>query len=361
MPAERLQKLMAQAGIASRRHAEALISEGRVTVNGDVAKVGDKADLATDDVRVDGSRLRVQEQRIYLVINKPKGVVTAVSAQEQEPRRTVRDLVPLKGHLYPVGRLDVDSEGLVLLTNDGELAQKLSHPRYEHPKVYEVALAGNVPDEALDIWRRGIVLDDGPTKPVEVRVTGRDKEITWVKVTMQEGRKRQIRRIASLLGYPVRKLVRVQFDTLTLGGLKSGEWRYLSEGEIAKLQLSAKNLPSRAKPRRSTHIARSTSRSSGRSRAAHGTARSGEGGSAPRSRSTSGHSRSQAGRSRTTTRGSSRPGRPQRSTSQPDTRTEEADSERPDRDPRRTPSSASRTSRSQHSRKPTTRRNDRSR
>src|SRR5579859_51229 len=300
MPAERLQKLMAQAGIASRRHAEALITEGRVTVNGDVAKVGDKADLATDDVRVDGSRLRVQEQRVYLVINKPKGVVTAVSAQEQEPRRTVRDLVPLKGHLYPVGRLDVDSEGLVLLTNDGELAQKLSHPRYEHPKVYEVALAGNVPDEALDIWRRGIVLDDGPTKPVEVRVTGRDKEITWVKVTMQEGRKRQIRRIASLLGYPVRKLVRVQFDTLTLGGLKSGDWRYLNESEIAKLQLSAENLPSRPKPRRMTRATRSKSPSAGRSD-----------GMPSRSRGSRPPSRSQAGHSRTPSRGSSRSARPQ--------------------------------------------------
>ncbi len=260
MPAERLQKLMAQAGIASRRHAEALIAEGRVTINGKAAKVGDKADLATDDVRVDGSRLHVEERRVYLMINKPMGVVTAVSAQEQETRRTVRDLVPIKGYLYPVGRLDVDSEGLILLTNDGDLAQKLSHPRYEHPKVYEVGLTGNVPDEALDIWRRGIVLEDGPTKPVDIRVTGRDKEMTWIKVTMREGRKRQIRRIAGTLGYPVRKLVRVQFDTLTLGGLKPGDWRYLNEAEIAKLQHSAGNMPIRKKPRRDTHSAHQTKR-----------------------------------------------------------------------------------------------------
>src|SRR3954467_12480034 len=124
---ERIQKLMAQAGIASRREAEGMITQGRVTVNGHRASLGDKADPAVDDIRVDGARLEVENERVYVMLNKPMGVVTAVRAQEQERRRTVRDLVPLKGHLYPVGRLDADSEGLVLLTNDGEMAQKLSH------------------------------------------------------------------------------------------------------------------------------------------------------------------------------------------------------------------------------------------
>src|SRR5260370_26798186 len=177
------------------------------------------------------------------------GIVTTIAAQRQEQRRTVRDLVPVPGHLYPVGRLDADSEGLILLTSDGELAQKLTHPRYQHPKVYEVGLLGNVPDEALDIWRRGVVLDDGPTKPVDIKVLTRDKDMTWIRITMREGRKRQIRRIGTTLGYPVRRLVRTQLDTLTIGALKVGEWRYLSETEINTLQKSAATTSHRGKAR----------------------------------------------------------------------------------------------------------------
>ncbi len=236
---ERIQKLMAQAGIASRRDAEALITQGRVTVNGHVANLGDKADPATDDIRFDGERLRLDEARVYIMINKPMGIVTTVRAQEQEARRTVRELVPVEGYLYPVGRLDADSEGLVLLTNDGELAQKLTHPRYEHPKVYDVTLTGNVSEDVLDVWRRGVVLEDGPTKPVEIDVLARDKDTTRVQITMREGRKRQIRRIANRFGCPVQRLVRVQFDVLRLGNLGKGEWRYLTNGEIGQLQLSA--------------------------------------------------------------------------------------------------------------------------
>src|SRR5260370_41695181 len=175
------------------------------------------------------------------------GIVTTIAAQRQEQRRTVRDLVPVPGHLYPVGRLDADSEGLILLTSDGELAQKLTHPRYQHPKVYEVGLLGNVPDEALDIWRRGIVLDDGPTKPVDIKVLTRDKDMTWIRITMREGRKRQIRRIGTTLGYPVRRLIRTQLDTLELGTLKVGEWRYLTDIEIKTLQKSMASTPRRGK------------------------------------------------------------------------------------------------------------------
>jgi 23S rRNA pseudouridine2605 synthase len=243
----RIQKLMAQAGIASRRAAETLIEQGRVTVNGQRAILGQKADPARDDIRVDGARLRIESARLYVMLNKPMGVVTAVRAQEQEPRRTVRDLVPVEEYLYPVGRLDADSEGLVLMTNDGELAQKLSHPRYEHPKVYEVALTGSVSDEALNIWRRGVVLDDGPTKPVEIKLLTRDKDSTWIRITMREGRKRQIRRIANTLGYPVTRLVRTQLDTLALGTLQSGQWRYLTEAEIKALQDSASSTPRRGR------------------------------------------------------------------------------------------------------------------
>jgi 23S rRNA pseudouridine2605 synthase len=244
---ERLQKLIAQAGIASRRAAETLIEQGRVTVNGKRATLGEKADPARDDIRVDGVRLHIESARIYVLLNKPMGIVTTVHAQDQEQRRTVRDLVPVKEYLYPVGRLDADSEGLVLMTNDGELAQKLTHPRYEHPKVYEVALRGSVSDEALNIWRRGVVLDDGPTKPAEIRLLSRDNNATWIRITMQEGRKRQIRRIANTLGYPVTRLIRVQFDTLVLGVLEPGQWRYLTDAEIKALQDSAASTPRRGR------------------------------------------------------------------------------------------------------------------
>ncbi len=226
---ERLQKLMAQVGIASRRQSEGLIAQGRVTVNGVRAKLGDKADPAVDDVRVDGTQLRLDDKRVYIMLNKPMGIVTTIRAQDQEKRRTVRDLVPVEGHLYPVGRLDADSEGLIILTNDGELAQKLTHPRYEHPKTYEVGLVGSVADGAFDIWRRGVVLDDGPTKPVDIKVLTRDKDMTWIRIEMR----------ATTLGHPVRKLIRTQLDTLAMGGLKTGEWRYLTESEIVLLQKSA--------------------------------------------------------------------------------------------------------------------------
>src|SRR5260221_3690905 len=242
---ERLQKLIAQAGIGSRRAAEELIIQGRVTINGKVASLGQKADPVADDIRVDGTRLQISSARLYLMINKPMDIVAAVQAQEQEHRRIVRDLIPIEERLYPVGRLDADSEGLVLMTNDGELAQKLTHPRYQHPKVYEVTLRGRISDEALAIWRRGIVLDDGPTQPVEVIVLSRGADLTELRITMREGRKRQIRRIASMLGHPVTQLIRTHIGTLSLGTLNVGEWRYLSENEIKALQAMADSTPRR--------------------------------------------------------------------------------------------------------------------
>ncbi len=319
--AERLQKLMAQAGIASRRHAEEMIVKGHVTVNGHRANLGDKADLAVDDVRVDGTRLRVDDERIYIMLNKPMGIVTTVSAQAQEQRRTVRDLVPVEGHLYPAGRLDADSEGLVILTNDGDMALKLTHPRYDHPKVYEVALVGSVSDEVFDIWRRGVVLEDGPTKPVEIKVLSRDKEMTWVRITMREGRKRQIRRIATTLGHPVRQLIRTQFDILSLGNLKRGDWRYLTPSEVETLQKSVASTPHRVRVRqkptgeklapakpRTPSAGRKTADGSTRRSTARPTARRGK------PSSTSNRRRPAAGgSSRRTARPSSKPsGRPRR-------------------------------------------------
>jgi pseudouridine synthase len=254
--AERLQKLISQAGIASRRAAEELIEQGRVTVNGKQATLGDKADPSVDEVRVDGEKLKLTVKRVYLMINKPKGVVSTTRAQQQDLRRTVSDLVGLNEFLYPVGRLDADSEGLMLLTNDGELAEKLSHPRYEHPKVYEVIVYGQITDDRLEVWRRGVVLEeDGPepTLPADVQVLKYANGLTTLRVRMSEGRKRQIRRIASLLGYPVRALTRIEFDTLKLGNLNKGEWRYLTDEEIAVLKTSAETL---SPARRASRVAR---------------------------------------------------------------------------------------------------------
>ena len=252
---ERLQKLMAQAGIASRREAEGYLIAGRVMVNGQVAKLGDKADLAVDDVLVDGEPLRLPDSHTYVMVNKPMGVVTAVERQAQEKRRLVRELVPLPGRLFPVGRLDADSEGLVLLTDDGDLAEKLTHPRYEHPKTYDVTVHGELTAEQLAMWARGVVLDDGPTLPAEVKVTGHDPGFTRLRIIMREGRKRQIRRIASVLGHPVSKLVRTQIGPLTLGKLQPGEWRPLSNQEIASLREQAGRPAPRPRRRVNAHSA----------------------------------------------------------------------------------------------------------
>ncbi|MCE7946273.1 MAG: rRNA pseudouridine synthase [Chloroflexi bacterium CFX4] len=246
---ERLQKLIAQAGIASRRDSELLIQQGRVTVNGKRAILGDRADLSVDDVRVDGERLKISTDRVYIILNKPLQVVTAVTPQHQETRQTVRDLIPIEGHLYPAGRLDADSEGLVLMTNDGDLAERLTHPRYQKAKVYEVTVLGRIPEEALEIWARGVMLDDGMTLPVEIKVLSRDPRTTTLQITMTEGRKRQIRRIASTLGYPVQRLIRTHFASLALGNLRPGEWRYLTEAEIAALQALANSLNMTPRPR----------------------------------------------------------------------------------------------------------------
>ncbi|HRE46604.1 MAG TPA: pseudouridine synthase [Aggregatilineales bacterium] len=235
---ERLQKLISQAGISSRRDAETIIAEGRVTINGRIATLGESADPDSDDIRVDGARLRIKTTFRYIMLNKPMQVVTTTRAQDQEKRRTVRDLVEVEGHLYPVGRLDADSEGLVLLTDDGDLAEKLTHPRYEHAKVYTVTVRGRIDDKALEQWRKGVHLEEGLTLPVEIKVIQRETSHSILEVTMREGRKRQIRRIASIVGYPVQKLVRTHLATLTLGDLPSGAWRDLTPSEVKSLRMT---------------------------------------------------------------------------------------------------------------------------
>ena len=241
MPEERVQKILAQAGYGSRRSCEQLIEQGRVRVNGQVVKLGQKADAAKAKVTVDGKAIPAPEQHIYVALHKPRMVLSTVEAEPGDTRKTVRDLVDLPERLYPVGRLDFDSEGLVLMTNDGELANKLTHPRYGHQKEYRVLLSRRPDDEQLKTWARGVILEDGyKTAPARVRFESTKGKGAWVRVTMGEGRKRQIREIGFLLGLPVVRIVRVRIGTLELGNLKSRQWRYLTTEEVKSLKQGEK-------------------------------------------------------------------------------------------------------------------------
>jgi pseudouridine synthase len=244
---ERIQKLMAQAGLGSRRHNEDLIREGRVKVNGRVAHLGQKADPATDKLEVDGKVLDLEKDKaIYIALHKPKGVLSSLEDELEEGRTTVRDLIDVEGHLYPVGRLDRQSEGLILMTNDGELAHKITHPRYGHKKIYEVTLEGNIPPEAIIQWQQGVMLDDKRTAPARIENIRRQGGTTRLQLVMREGRKRQIRRVAAQLGYPVQRLIRQQIGPLKLGDLAAGTWRHLTADEVKRLKQSV-NTP-RPKP-----------------------------------------------------------------------------------------------------------------
>lgn len=233
---ERLQKILARAGYGSRRFCETLITARRVQVNGATAGLGDKADPARDVITVDGKKIEI-ESLVYIALNKPRGVLS--DAEPGDTRQTVLDLVPESRNLFPVGRLDKDSEGLILLTNDGELANRLTHPRYEHEKEYRVLLAVRPDVEQLETWRRGVVLEDGHrTLPAEVEIESTYGKGAWVRVVLREGKKRQIREVGKLLGMPVVRLIRVRIGGLNLGSLKPGEWRYLSPKEVEGLEKS---------------------------------------------------------------------------------------------------------------------------
>ena len=246
---ERLQKLISQAGIASRRAAEELIRQGRVTVNGKPAKVGDKADLARDVVRVDGEPLK-PPKFVYYLLHKPRGVLSTNKPFADEKRPIVRDLVPHQGHLFTVGRLDANSEGLIILTNDGELADKLMHPRYGHTKTYRVLVDGHPTRETLEQWRNGVMLDDKRTLPAKVRVLETRGPDTWLEVVLREGRKRQIRRVAGMLGHPVKQLIREKIEFLEIGHLRPGQWRELSPREVQQLKQKPKTAPKKRGRRR---------------------------------------------------------------------------------------------------------------
>ena len=235
MSAERLQKVLASAGIASRRDCEEYIAAGRVMVNGKVVRIpGTRVDPEHDEILVDGKPIGTVHRRTYVMLHKPSGVVS--TTDDPQGRPTVVDLVDLEQRLFPVGRLDFDSEGLLLLTDDGELTQKLTHPSYQVEKAYRVLLTEAPSPNALRAWRTGVELDGVQTAPAWVELIERTPEGAWVRVILHEGRKRQIREVARVLGYEVRRLIRVREGPLTLGDLPSGTWRFLTDEEVNMLR-----------------------------------------------------------------------------------------------------------------------------
>lgn len=248
----RLQKILSQAGIASRRAAERLIGEGRVTVNGrTVREMGTKADPAVDDIRVDGRRVKSAERLRYILLNKPAGYVTTRSDPQRRP--TVIDLLRgVREYVYPVGRLDYDTEGLLLLTNDGDLAAKLTHPRHGVERTYEARVAG-IPDEhAVERLRKGVPLDGKGTLPAQVTLLNKSRRDHdgVLLMTIREGRNRQVRRMCEAVGHPVRQLRRTKVGPLSDRTLKPGQWRDLATAEITMLKtLASRPAPDRRRPR----------------------------------------------------------------------------------------------------------------
>lgn len=233
--AERLQKIIAQAGIASRRAAENLILEGRVTVDGQViTELGVKYDSSQHKICVDGKPLTFTEAKVYYLLNKPKGYLS--TAKDERGRRTVLDLLPeVKERVYPLGRLDNNTEGLLIISNDGDLMNGLLHPRYKVNKTYVARVAGVPAEKTLDKLRQGIKLEDGMTAPAVVKLLETAESEAKVEITIHEGRNRQVRRMFAAIGCDVRALKRVKFAGLTLAGVKRGHYRPLTTDEIAEL------------------------------------------------------------------------------------------------------------------------------
>jgi 23S rRNA pseudouridine2605 synthase len=231
----RLQKILAQAGYGSRRSCEVLISEGRVSVNGQTASLGAKADQEQDQICVDGIPLTPPEKLQYIMLHKPKGVISAVSAPDRRP--TVRSLIDLPGHIYPVGRLDLNSEGLILMTNDGVLTHQLTHPSFDHEKEYRIWVHPCPDEQQLNAWRKGMILEDGSyTRPAKTWIEHKELDGVWLGVILKEGKKRQLRRMAESSGLAVKRLIRIRIGNLVLGDLLPGEWRELTKAEIKHLQ-----------------------------------------------------------------------------------------------------------------------------
>lgn len=256
----RVQKILATAGFASRRGAEELIRDGRVTVNGKRIEIGASADPAVDVVAFDGERIRM-EKPSYWILHKPAGVVTTLV--DPHGRRTVRDLIPpTAGRLHPVGRLDRDSSGLLLLTNDGALTQRLLHPTHESEKEYRVTVRGEIEPKVFDKLRKGVHLEDGPSAPTRVEKVRYEKDQgnTTFHLVLTEGRKRQIRRMMLMLGHPVRKLMRVRVGPIVLGRLMPGAARPLRADEVRALRSYVEKLKPSRRGRAAAHRKRAGSR-----------------------------------------------------------------------------------------------------
>lgn len=224
---ERVQKILAKAGVASRRKCEWMISKGRVSVNGQVAKLGDKADGSKDKILVGGKPI-VLEQKVYIILNKPKGFVTTVS--EKHNMKTVMDIVKVPQKVFPVGRLDKLTEGLLLLTNDGDLANRLTHPSFAVKKEYFVVVDRPFSERAMEHLQQGVLIDDRKVKLSGCEVAGRE-----VLITIHEGRKHIVRRLFEKLGFSVVRLIRTRVGSLELANLKSGKWRFLTVAELTRL------------------------------------------------------------------------------------------------------------------------------
>lgn len=232
---ERLQKIIAKVGIASRRAAEEIILEGRVTVNGKTATLGTKADIRKDHVKLDGKLLIKPEPKVYLMINKPKNVITTLS--ESEDRPSIRDyLKKIRYRVFPVGRLDYDSEGLLLLTNDGDFAHAILHPSKKIPKTYHVKIKGIIENDTIEKLKKGVSLKDGITAPAKVKKLRKAEENCWIEMTIYEGKKRQVRRMLDRVGHPVLKLKREKINGIQLGNLATGEIRYLTPDEVSRIK-----------------------------------------------------------------------------------------------------------------------------
>jgi pseudouridine synthase len=237
---ERLQKLLSQAGVASRRLAEELIAQGRVQVNGHtVTALGTKADPDVDEIKVDGRRIRAQKRKRYILLYKPRGYITSRNDPEQRP--TVLDLLRgVKEYVYPVGRLDYDSEGLLLLTNDGELAARLTHPRHEVDKVYHARVRGLPDDHALERLAKGVTIDGRRTAPAKARFVDpphkRTGEQTTIELAIHEGRQRQVRKMFDAIGHPVVRLKRVRIGPIDDPDMPPGHWRELTPQEVLRLR-----------------------------------------------------------------------------------------------------------------------------
>lgn len=235
MASERIQKILAHAGHGSRRSAEKLIESGRVMVNGKVAIIGQKADPTKDEIRLDHEIVITKVEPVYIAVNKARGIISTTGGPDR--RRKITDIIPNSEHLHIVGRLDADSQGLMIMTNDGDLTNRLTHPRYGHEKEYQVLVSRIPSKKELEAWERGIVMIDGSrSRPAKVTLARSKGKGAWLKIIMKEGKKRQIREIAGLLGLHVVKLIRVRISTLNLGNLKSGEWRVLEKNEIQDLK-----------------------------------------------------------------------------------------------------------------------------